>query len=87
MIAMTIVIEKNINPTLRAELSAKLEPYKTNEARIIIMHIEMIFPKITFDIASKIEANMTPIVDITNPISKIDFIGINRMLPIFLICP
>jgi hypothetical protein len=51
------------------------------------MHIEMIFPKITFDKASKIEAKMIPIVDIMNPKSKIDFIGINRMLPIFLICP
>ena len=57
-----------------------------NEAKIIIMHIEMIFPKSTFDIASKIEAKMIPIVDITNPISKIDFIGSNRMLPIILIC-
>lgn len=78
---MTTVIEKNINPTPSAVLSVKLDPYKIDEAKIIIIQIEMIFPIITFDKTSKIDAKMTPNVDIINPKSKINFIGINKILP------
>jgi len=78
---MTTVIEKNINPTLSAELLVKLDPYKIDEARIIITQIEMIFPIITFDKTSKTDAKMIPNVDIMNPKSKINFIGINKILP------
>ena len=78
---MTTVIEKNINPTLSAELSVKLDPYKMDEARIIIIQIEIIFPTITFDKTSKIDAKMTPKVDIISPKRKINFIGISKVLP------
>lgn len=85
---MTTVIEKNINPTLSAVLSVKLDPYKMDEARIIIIQIEMIFPIITFDKTSKTDAKMIPNVDIINPKSKINFIGINKILPsIFIGAP
>lgn len=79
---MTTVIEKNISPTLRAPLSVKLDPYRIEEARIIMTQIEMIFPIITFDKASKTDAKMIPNVDIMNPKSKSNFIGISRTLPI-----
>lgn len=78
---MTTVIEKNIRPTLSAELSVKLDPYKMDEAKIIIMQTEMIFPIITFDKTSKIDAKMIPNVDIMKPKSKINFIGTSKMLP------
>lgn len=85
---MTNVIEKNISPTLSAVLSVKLDPYKMDEARIIIIQIEIIFPIITFDKTSKIDAKMTPNVDIINPKSKINFIGINKILPsVFIWAP
>ncbi len=85
MIVMTTVIEKNINPTPSAVLSVKLDPYKMDEARIIIIQIEMIFPIITFDKTSKIDAKMIPNVDIKNPKSKINFNGISKTLPIIFI--
>lgn len=78
---MTTVIEKNMSPTLSAELSVKRDPYKMDEARIIIIQIEMIFPIITFDKTSKTDAKTIPNVDIINPISKINFIGISKILP------
>jgi len=85
---MTTVIEKNMSPTLSAELSVKLDPYKMDEARIIIMQIEMILPIITFDKTSKIDAKTIPNVDIINPKRKINFIGINKILPsIFIGAP
>ena len=40
MIVMTTVIEKNINPTLSAVLSVKFDPYKIDEAKIIITNRE-----------------------------------------------
>lgn len=78
---MTTVIEKNINPTPSAVLSVKLDLYKMDEARIIIIQIEMIFPIITFDKTSKIDAKMIPNVDIISPKRKINFIGISKILP------
>ncbi len=40
----------------------------------------MIFPKITFDKASKIDAKMSPNVDIIKPNRNINFIGISKIL-------
>ena len=56
-----------------------------DEARIIIMHIDMIFPKITFDNTSKMEAKMTPSVDRTYPIMNTSLAGSSKMLHNILI--
>lgn len=85
---MTIVIAKNISPALSAALSVKFDPYKTNEARTIMTHKEMIFSRITFDNISKTDAKRTPNVDIMKPKSKINFTGMSKMLPsVFISVP
>lgn len=56
-----------------------------DEARIIIMHIDMIFPKITFDNTSKIEEKMTPSVDRAYPIMNTSLTGSSKMLHNILI--
>lgn len=85
---MTTVIEKKISAALSAELSVNFEPYRMDEARIIIMHNEMIFPKITFDNTSKIEAKITPNVDIAYPIMSISLTGSIKILhKILIIAP
>jgi len=52
------------------------------------MHIDMIFPKITFDNTSKMEAKMTPSVDSTYPIMNMSLAGSSKMLHnIFIVVP
>lgn len=78
---MITVIEKNINPTLSAELSVRLDPYKIDEAKTRMTQIDMILPKITFDNISNTDAKMIPKVDRVKPKSKTNFIGISKILP------